>query len=885
MQTADIRSRWLDYFGSRGHTVVPSASLVSDDPSLLFTVAGMVPFIPYMSGLVPPPYPRATSVQKCIRTLDIEEVGKTTRHGTFFQMNGNFSFGDYFKAEAIEFAWELLSSPEGDGGLGFDEKDLWVTVYEDDDEAIAMWKKTAGLPDARIQRRGKEDNYWSTGQPGPAGPCSEIYFDRGPKYGIEGGPVADEDRYIEIWNLVFMQYLRGKGTSKTEFEILGELPQKNIDTGMGLERVAFLKQGVENLYEIDQVRPVLDRAAELAGVTYGADPEADVRLRVVADHVRSALMLMSDGVSASNEGRGYILRRLLRRSVRSMRLLGVDEPVFPELFTASRDAMATAYPEVQTDYARISKIAYGEEAAFIKTLEQGTTILDLAVVEAKDNGASRLPGSTAFLLHDTFGFPIDLTLEMAEEAGVSVDRSAFDKLMAEQRSRAKADAKSKKSTIADLSVYGDFRAHGETLFTGYGTLETETRVLGILKDGVSVTSANAGDTIEVILAETSLYAESGGQDSDAGRIIGGSFEADVIDVQKPVKGLVSHTAIVLTGTIAVDDKATTVVDRMYRRAAAQAHSATHLVHAALRQTLGETANQSGSYNKAGYMRLDFSWNEALSTATRTDIEEIVNAAIEDDLDVVTREMALDDAKKLGAMALFGEKYGETVRMVDIGGPWSRELCAGTHVERSAQIGLVSVVSESSVGSSNRRIEAFVGNQAFTSFAAERAIVHELSASLKVPREDLVERISELTASLKAAQKRVADFESAHLKDLVPGILAQLNDAGSIDTILAEVSVARVDDLRDLAVAVRDNVQNHACVVSLASVIDGKPSIIVLTTASAREAGLKAGSLVKVAAGILGGGGGGRDDMAQAGGSDVSRLPEALAAVANAITQP
>jgi alanyl-tRNA synthetase len=884
MQTADIRQRWLDFFGSRGHTVVPSASLVSDDPSLLFTVAGMVPFIPYLSGIVPPPYPRATSVQKCIRTLDIEEVGKTTRHGTFFQMNGNFSFGDYFKAEAIEFAWELLTTSESDGGLGFPEKDLWVTVYEDDDEAIAFWKKTAGLPDARIQRRGKEDNYWSTGQPGPAGPCSEIYFDRGAKYGIEGGPVADEDRYIEIWNLVFMQYLRGTGTSKTEFEILGELPNKNIDTGMGLERVAFLKQGVENLYEIDQVRPVLDRAAEMAGITYGADQEADVRLRVVADHVRSALMLMSDGVSASNEGRGYILRRLLRRSVRAMRLLGVDEPVFPELFTASRDAMATAYPEVQTDYARISKIAYGEEAAFIKTLEQGTTILDLAVVEAKDNGASRLPGSTAFLLHDTFGFPIDLTLEMAEEAGVSVDRSAFDKLMAEQRSRAKADAKSKKSTIADLSVYGDFRAHGETVFTGYGTLETETRVLGILKDGVSVTSAHAGDTIEVIVAETSLYAESGGQDSDAGRIIGGSFEADVLDVQKPVKGLVSHMATVLTGTIAVGDKASTVVDRAYRRAAAQAHSATHLVHAALRQTLGETANQSGSYNKAGYMRLDFSWNEALSTATRTDIEEIVNAAIEDDLEVVTREMALDEAKKLGAMALFGEKYGETVRMVDIGGPWSRELCAGTHVERSAQIGLVSIVSEASVGSSNRRIEAFVGNQAFTSFAAERAIVQELATSLKVPREDLVARIADLTVSLKNAQKRVADFESANLKDLVPGLLSQLNETGDVATILSEVSVSRVDDLRDLAVAVRDNVQNRSCVVSLASVIDGKPSIIVLTTSAARDEGLKAGALVKVAAGILGGGGGGRDDMAQAGGSDVTRLPDALAAVAQAIDQ-
>ena len=570
MQTAEIRQRWLDFFAARGHTVVPSASLVSDDPTLLFTVAGMVPFIPYLSGVVPPPYPRATSVQKCIRTLDIEEVGKTTRHGTFFQMNGNFSFGDYFKEQAIEFAWELLTTSENDGGLGFAEKDLWVTVYEDDDEAIAFWKKTAGLPDERIQRRGKEDNYWSTGQPGPAGPCSEIYFDRGPAYGIEGGPVADEDRYIEIWNLVFMQYLRGEGTSKTEFEILGELPNKNIDTGMGLERVAFLKQGVENLYEIDQVRPVLDRAAQLAGITYGANHENDVRLRVVADHVRSALMLMADGVQASNEGRGYILRRLLRRSVRAMRLLGVDAATFPELFTASRDAMKSAYPDVENEYARISQIAYGEEETFLKTLASGTTILDTAVTETKKSGSQALAGDTAFLLHDTFGFPIDLTLEMAEEAGLTVDRAAFDTLMLDQRTRAKADAKAKKSILADLSIYTDLRAKGETVFTGYTDLETQTSILGLLKDGLPVNSATAGDVVEVIVGATSLYAESGGQVSDAGSIIGDGFDLEVLDVQKPVKGLVSHTVEVRSGQVTAGAPATTVVDKAYRAAAAAA---------------------------------------------------------------------------------------------------------------------------------------------------------------------------------------------------------------------------------------------------------------------------------------------------------------------------
>ncbi|MDO9396490.1 MAG: alanine--tRNA ligase, partial [Herbiconiux sp.] len=684
MQTAEIRSRWLDFFGDRGHTVVPSASLVSEDPSLLFTVAGMVPFIPYLSGLVPAPYPRATSVQKCIRTLDIEEVGKTTRHGTFFQMNGNFSFGDYFKEGAIGYAWELLTTPESDGGLGLAERDLWVTVYEDDDEAIDIWKRVAGLPDERIQRFGKEDNYWSTGQPGPAGPCSEIYFDRGPAYGAEGGPAADENRYIEIWNLVFMQYLRGEGTSKTEFEILGELPRKNIDTGMGLERVAFLKQGVENLYEIDQVRPVLDRAAEISGRRYGAHHDDDVRMRVVADHVRSALMLMSDGVTPSNEGRGYILRRLLRRTVRSMRLLGVDTATMPELLTASRDAMKAAYPEVERDYDRISRGAYAEEESFLRTLTGGTTILDTAVSATKAGGAVELPGDTAFLLHDTYGFPIDLTLEIAEESGITVDRVAFESLMAEQKQRAKADAKAKKLGITDLTVYSPFRALGETVFRGYDELEAESPVLGLILDGVAVNSAVAGEQIEVILAETALWAESGGQEADAGTIVGDGFELTVLDVQKPVKGLISHRAEVTSGQIAVGDRARSVVDRDWRRGATQAHSATHLIHAALRQTLGEQAHQAGSYNKAGYLRLDFSWSQPLSLETRTEIEEIANQAIRSDLEVVTRELPIDEARSMGAMALFGEKYGEVVRMVDIGGPFSRELCAGTHVASSAQ---------------------------------------------------------------------------------------------------------------------------------------------------------------------------------------------------------
>ena len=884
MQTAEIRRRWLDYFGERGHTVVPSASLVSDDPSLLFTVAGMVPFIPYLTGLVPTPYARATSVQKCIRTNDIEEVGKTPRHGTFFQMNGNFSFGDYFKEEAIGYAWELLTSSEADGGLAFSPDDLWVTVYEEDDEAIALWKKVAGLPDERIQRLGKDTNYWHTGQPGPAGPCSEIFFDRGPAYGADGGPATDDDRYVEIWNLVFMQYQIENVRSKVDFDIVRELPNKNIDTGMGLERVAFLKQGVDNMYEIDQVRPVLDAASELSGRRYGAVHDDDVRMRVIADHVRSALMLMSDGVRPSNEGRGYILRRLLRRSVRSMRLLGVEGTTFPVLFAASRDAMKSAYPEVERDWDRISQLAFAEEETFLRTLAAGTSILDIAVddtvKEAAPGTAPRLAGDTAFLLHDTFGFPIDLTLEIAEESGLTVDREAFDRLMSEQRARAKADAKSRKVALADLSVYSAFRAQGETVFTGYELLDTDTTVLGLIVDGASVDRAVAGDIAEVILAETSLYAESGGQEADAGSIVGTGFDLEVLDVQKPVKGLVSHLVQVRSGEVGVGDAATSVVDPAYRRGATQAHSATHLIHAALREVLGPEAHQAGSYNKAGYMRLDFNWNQALSPQTRSEIEEIANNAIRDDLQVVTREMPLDDARALGAMALFGEKYDETVRMVDIGGPWSRELCAGTHVSTSSQVGLINLVSETSVGSTNRRVESLVGMDAFRDFAAERALVSQLTASLKTPRDQLADRIGDLVTSLRTAEKKIAEFESARLATRVPSLAETATSIGALTVVAESVgSLGSTDDLRSLALSVRERLgASGAVVVALAADVAGKPAVIVATTDGARQAGVKAGRLAKGAASALGGGGGGKDDLAQGGGSDVSAIPTALAGI-------
>jgi alanyl-tRNA synthetase len=606
-------------------------------------------------------------------------------------------------------------------------------------------------------------------------------------------------------------------------------------------------------------------------------------MRVIADHIRSSLMLMSDGVSPSNEGRGYILRRLLRRSVRAMRLLGVEEATFGELFPASRDAMKMQYPEVSTDFDRISRLALAEEETFLRTLASGTSILDVAVSRTQQAGAKELPSDTAFLLHDTYGFPIDLTLEIAEDAGLTVDRDAFDSLMLHQRTIAKADAKSKKQHLADLSVYSEFRAMGETVFTGYDYLTTETTVLGLIVDGQSVNSAVAGDIAEVILAETALYPESGGQEADAGTIVGSGFELEVLDVQRPVKGLVSHKVQVTSGEVGVADAATTVVDAQWRRGATQAHSATHLIHAALRQILGPEAHQSGSYNKAGYMRLDFSWNQALSHATKSEIEDVANNAVRDNLEVDTRIMALDDARALGAMALFGEKYGDTVRVVQIGGPWSLELCAGTHVTRSSEIGLINLVGESSVGSANRRIESLVGIEAFRDLAAERAIVSELTSSLKTPREQLPERIAELMANLKAAERKIAQYEAGQLAQRVPALVANARSVGDATVVAEHVgSVGTADDLRSLVTSVRERLGAAATVIALAADVAGKPAVIVATNDASRSAGVKAGALAKIAAQILGGGGGGKDDLAQGGGSELAAIPAALDAIVAAI---
>ncbi|MEO8263241.1 MAG: alanine--tRNA ligase, partial [Pseudolysinimonas sp.] len=620
-----------------------------------------------------------------------------------------------------------------------------------------------------------------------------------------------------------------------------------------------------------------DMASALSRRAYGKDHDDDVRMRVIADHVRSSLMLMTDGVTPGNEGRGYILRRLLRRVVRAMRLLGVDGTSFTELFEASRIAMRDAYPDVEEQWERTSRLALGEEEAFIGTLASGTTILDTAVEKTKKAGGTTLPGDTTFLLHDTFGFPIDLTLEIAEEAGLTVDRDAFDALMANQRTLAKTDAKAKKGALADLSVYSDLRAQGETVFTGYDYLDTETRVLGILVDGRPAQKATAGQTAEVILAESSLYAEAGGQAADQGSIVGDGFDLEVLDVQKPVKGLISHTVRVRSGEVGVGVAATSVVDPVYRHAASQAHSATHLVHAALRQTLGQEAHQSGSFNKAGYMRLDFSWNQALSAETRSEVEEIANNAVRDNLEVTTRILPIAEAKAAGAMALFGEKYGDTVRMVDIGdGSWSRELCAGIHVRTSAEVGLVNLVSEQSVGSTNRRVEALVGLDAFRDLTAERAIVSQLTSTLKTPREQLPARIEALVAELKAAEKKIASFEASRLSGRVPALVDAATRVGSYLTVIDDVGeLGTSDELRSLVTAVRERLGSESAVVALAARVGDKPAVIIATTPAARDAGAKAGALAKQAASTLGGGGGGKDDLAQGGGSDLAAIGSAL----------
>ena len=888
MESAEIRTRWLRFFESDNrqgltHTVVPSASLIADDPNLLLVNAGMVPFKPFFLGEVTPPYKRATSVQKCVRTLDIDEVGKTTRHASFFQMCGNFSFGDYFKEGAIALAWELLTRPISDGGYGFPEDKLWVTVYLDDDEAADIWHKKIGVPKERIQRRDMADNFWSMGVPGPCGPCSEIYYDRGPAYGAEGGPIADENRYLEIWNLVFMQNERGAGGGKDSYPILGELPAKSIDTGLGLERTAALLQGVENIYEIDTTIMILNRASELTGVKYGSSEKSDVALRVIADHARTSAMLIGDGVTPGNEGRGYVLRRMMRRTIRNMRLLGSMDPIMSELTVAAISAMGPQYPELVSDKKRILSVSVSEEESFLQTLKSGTQIFDLASVALKKSKATVLPGDEVFKLHDTYGFPFDLTLEMAREEGLEVDEDGFRRLMKEQKDRAKADAKAKKSGHTDVSVYKAIAdKSGKSEFVGYAQQSSESKLTGIVVDGVGVKSAAEGEDVEIVLNRTPFYAEGGGQLADGGRItLSNGAVVEIEDVQSPVSGLSVHRGRVIKGSVEVGADALAEIDIERRHAISRAHTATHMVHKAFREILGETATQAGSENSPGRFRFDFPATGSVPVSVLNDVEARVNTLLLDNLEVTAESMSQAKAKDLGAMALFGEKYGDVVRVVSVG-DWARELCGGTHVARSGQLGVIKLLSESSIGAGVRRVEALVGVDAYKFLAREHILLNSLTDLIKGARtEELPERISDLLSKMKDIEKELATVRSAQALSQV-GDLAKtaqvINGISYISSVMSDGVSG--DDLRKIAIDLRS--REDKSVVALISANDGKPVLVVATSDGARSVGVKAGALVKIGSTVLGGGGGGKDDFAQGGGTDTSKSLDALTAISDSL---
>ena len=894
MQTHEIRKRFTDHFVQAGHTEVPSASVILDDPNLLFVNAGMVQFVPYFLGQRTPPYTTATSIQKCIRTPDIDEVGITTRHNTFFQMAGNFSFGDYFKRRAIELAWDLLTKPIAEGGYGMASERLWATVFYDDDEAEQLWQEVAGLPPERIQRRGMADNYWSMGIPGPCGPCSEIYYDRGPQYGVEGGPEANEDRYIEIWNLVFMQNERGQGTGKEDFEILGPLPRKNIDTGMGVERIACLLQGVDNVYETDLLRPVIDKTSQYAPRGYGAGTEADdIRYRIIADHSRTAAIIIADGVTPSNEGRGYVLRRLLRRIVRAARLLGIDRPLIGELMATVRDAMGPSYPELVTDFDRINRIAVAEETAFNRTLASGSKLFDEAAAATRAAGTTELAGADAFALHDTYGFPIELTLEMAAEAGLTVDELGFRELMAEQRRRAKADAAARKHAHADLSAFRELVDAGPTEFTGFDELTSAARILGIFVDGKRVpvvahhprvhSETAPPQRVEIVLDRTPLYAESGGQIADIGTIIGTganqTARAAVTDVQKIGKTLWVHRVNVESGEFVEGDTVEAAVDTGWRHGATQGHSGTHLVHAALRQILGPNAVQAGSLNRPGYLRFDFQWQGPLSEDQRSRIEEVANEAVEADYAVNTFTTGLEEAKAMGAMALFGEQYPDQVRVVEIGGPFSLELCGGTHVRNSAQVGPVTILGESSVGSGVRRVEAYVGLDSFRHLAKERALMAGLAASLKVPSEEVPGRVATLVERLKAAEKELERVRLAAARANAADAAATAETVGSVRLVAQRTATGMTAaDLRTLAGDIRGRLGPGPGVVVLVAEHDAAVPFVVAASQAAQDAGLRADELARIVATAVGGRGGGKADLAQGSGTDPAGIDAALAAV-------
>ncbi len=868
MDSLTIRETFLQFFEERGHRRHESAPLIPNDPTLLLTIAGMVPFKPYFTGEATPPHRRAVSFQKCVRTNDIENVGRTTRHLSFFEMLGNFSFGDYFKQEAITWAWELATD-----AFGLDPERIWVSIHESDDEAEAIWLGETGVPADRLVRMGA-DNFWDTGGAGPCGPCTELHYDRGDRWGEAGGPAVNGERYLEFYNLVFMQFLRDDAGT-----ILGDLPNQNVDTGLGLERLAVLLQDVDNVFMTDLFAPLIARASELTGTPYGGDDEQDVSLRVIAEHARAAAFLIGDGVLPAKEGRGYVLRRLMRRAMRHAHLLGVDvsggQRIVVPMMERVIERFTPMYPDLERQRELITRVADGEERDFATRIRQGLDRLDTAMQGAGPTDGPRVfPAATAFELHDTFGFPVDLTAEIVEDAGLTFDRSAFDDLMAEQRERARAGARRGRDGVP-TEVYRDAgAAAGTTEFVGYDALTAEAVVGAIVTAAGGLESAGEGDVVEVILGRTPFYAEGGGQVGDAGVIETPTGRLEVVDTHEVLPGLIAHQARVVAGEVHAGQGAEARVDASRRLATARSHSATHVLHATIREVLGDHAQQAGSLVQPGRLRFDFPHFEALSRARIAEIEATINERVLRDPHVHTEVMGLDEARRSGAVANFGDRYGEVVRVVTIG-DFSRELCGGTHVPSGANIGTITVVREESIGSNTRRVEALTGTDALAHLASERLVAEEVARLVEAPTDEAVARVAALVDRLRAAEKQLAAVRGASLSQLARELAAEAAPVDGLTVVARRVDDATMDELRQLATETRGHLTGRAVVIIGTSGDDGKAQMVAAVTAEVVDAGVEARQVLQPAAELVGGGAGGRGDLAQAGGRDGSRLDEAL----------
>lgn len=860
---SELRRKFLEFFRERDHLVLPSASLVpKDDPSLLLTVAGMVPFKPYFLGKAVPPHPRITTCQKCLRTQDLDSVGRSARHHTFFEMLGNFSFGNYFKEEAIAWAWEYLTKV-----IGLSPSDLWITVYRDDEEAKRIWHERIGVAEERIVPLGEDTNFWEAGPVGPCGPCSEILVDLGPERGCgspDCGVDCDCGRYLEVWNLVFTEFNRDESGS------LSKLPRKNIDTGMGLERIASVVQGVPSNFETDLLFPLIEETSAIAGVPYGEDEEKDVAFRVIADHARAVVFLIGDGVLPSNEGRGYVLRRILRRAVRYGRLLGIENTFLTRVTSKAIDMYQDPYAELKERRDYIQRVVALEEERFGETLEQGMQILHDYLEEYEKTGVNRLPGKVAFRLYDTFGFPLELTQEILAERGMAVDISEFNAAMEEQRERARAAW----LEIAPLDSFGGGRAYDgkKTEFQGYVSLSTKSQVVGIIADESEVAEASEGKKIQVLLDVTPFYPEGGGQVGDAGVIDGPSGRLIVEDTKK-AGDVIVHYGYVARGVLRKGDVVLAQVDERRRKAAARNHTATHLLHAALRSVLGDHAQQTGSYVSPERLRFDFSHFAPLSEEEIEKVEALVNEKILDNLLVRTYETDLESAKAEGAIALFGEKYGDTVRVVEIG-DFSKELCGGTHVHRTSEIGFFKIISESGIGTGTRRIEALTGEELLAYWKKQDKLIAELTGLLKVDRENICARVQQMQDQLRDYEREVERLRGKIMLSQVDSLLDSVVEVKGIKVLAVQVDMPDMESLRSLGDLLRDRLGSG--VILLGSTLQGKAGLVGFVTPDlVKSSGLHAGQIVREISRVIEGGGGGKPEMAQAGGKNPSRLKEAL----------